>query len=374
MIRLAYIGVFLLAGLLAYGAFALVRGSGGNTVQIAQQPLPKATPAVAPAPVEPEIEKLFFLRDIDLDLGEITVILNRAGPDASTLIIRDQDVLRAAQDAAFVNTMATTISDVEPFVMSVNGGGSNSEKIAQVFRDDVLIATLNCASDICDGDQNDRDVNYANLIDASVPFQILSDHFDTYEDYISTIEAIIRDPNYMLLDRRPNEGFPQDRQIPTLTIELPNVIIAADELFDQTAYETLLRDTLTPLLAEDAAIGYVLVEDQSFAVLGDKDDNQPALLNGQPVPFPSAKFYTVRVQITGLTSVPPATYDALTERTAQRWDVDDAFETFVTSTLNTTCVDCYFLKVQGGFIDHARALGWQGESYSLDYYDLREAP
>ncbi|MBU2992838.1 hypothetical protein Q4555_03465 [Octadecabacter sp. 1_MG-2023] len=371
MIKLAFTAVILLAGILTFSAFYLAKGSEGQPTEITTGTPDGPSPA-AQAPDTPEVEKLFFLRGIDFEIGEITLVLFQAGPDHERLIIRDQDALLAAQDKAFVNTTTPDGEEAGSLLLNMMGAPSE-ETIAQIFRDDVLIAAVSCPSSSCGHFADSSDINYAGLTDISVPHQTINDEFSTYETYIATIEGIANDPNYMLLDQRPLVDFPLAQRPAHLIVELPNVI-TDDASFDPTLHEALVQTAIVPLLPDGADLDWVQITDQGPAVLADKDNNHPVMAGGVPIVFTDAQFYSVRARINGVTTLPTDVYNALTQASLRQVDIDAAFPDFVTSRLQTDCVDCYLLKVEGGYSDEAHAFDWRSEAYYLNYYDLREAP
>ena len=75
-----------------------------------------------------------------------------------------------------------------------------------------------------------------------------------------------------------------------------------------------------------------------------------------------------------MTTLPTDVYDALTEATLRQIDLEAAVPAYVARALQTECLDCFVLKVEGGITLEARAFDWRSEAYYLNYYDLREAP
>lgn len=371
MIRLAFLGVLAVAGFLAFGAFYVAKGSEGQPTEITTGTQDGPSPA-AQAPDTPEVEKLFFLRGIDFDAGEITLVLFQAASDQDRLIIRDQAALRSAQGSAYINTTTTTGEEAGALLLAMMGAAAE-ETVAQIFRDDVLIASVTCAISSCGRFASSPDIDYAGLLDFGVPYQTLNDDFDSYDAYLATIEAITTDPNYMLLDQRPQVDFPLPRRLGHLIVELPNVV--TDDLsFDPALHEALVQAAITPLLPDEATLDWVQITNQGPAILADKDNNQPVLAGGVPIAFPNVRFFTVQARIDGVTTLPTDVYGALTQATLRQIDIDARFPDFVTSTLQTDCIDCYFLSVEGSLSDETRAFDWRNEAYYLNYYDLREAP
>lgn len=370
MIRLAFVAVLALAGLLAIGAFFLVRGTEGDVPQITITAPDVPTPQ---APATPQMDKLYYLRDIAFDQGEVTVVLFGAGPDDGKVIVRDQAALLAAKDDVYVNAETTGGQAAGSFVLALMGA-SPSETLVQIYRDDALIGAVNCTNTACGSFADNPDINHGDLRDHALPYRLINDTFDDHPTYLDTITAVAEDPDFMLLDRRPREGFPAPARTPYVVVELPTVIEPADIVFNTTAHETRVRDAITAMLPDGATLVSINITDMGRAVLADKDNNQPVTAGGQPIPFTGAQFFTVRARIDGVIGLSTENYDTLTQATMRDFDMDDLFAAFVTERLQTSCVDCYFLKVDGDFTGTARTYDWRGETYSLDYYDLREAP
>lgn len=371
MIRLAFLGVLALAGLLAFGAFYLAKGTEGEPVEITTGTPDGPSPA-SEAPATPEVEKLFFLRGIDFTLGEITLVLSQAGPDQGRVIIREQAALIAAKDRAYVNTTTTTGEAAGSLLLTIMGT-TPEETIAQIFRDDVLIASVTCPNTSCGHFAESSDIDYAGLVSAATPHQVINDTFENYDDYLATIQAVTEDPDYMLLDLRPNVDFPLPRKPGHLIVELPTVA-TDDATFNPALHDALVQAAIEPLLPDGASLEWVRLTDLGPGILSDKDNNQPVLVNGAPVTFPGTQFFAVRARIDGITTLPADVYVALTAATKRQTDYGAAFPDFVRANLETTCVDCYLLKVEGELTTEARPFDWRNESYYLNYYDLREAP
>ncbi len=110
MIRLAFLGVILLAGLLAFGAFFLARGDGGGPPQATASEPTSAVPVEDPVEPAADATLLYFLKDIDLTQGPVTVVLHDALTGQGDMFVRDPDVITAAQDVAYVNTSTSAVS------------------------------------------------------------------------------------------------------------------------------------------------------------------------------------------------------------------------------------------------------------------------
>ncbi|SMX37666.1 hypothetical protein [Octadecabacter ascidiaceicola] len=376
MIRLAFILVTLLGGLIAFGAFHLVRGNQADVPQITTfpaSPAEEATQTAPTPPAPPVVERLYYLREIDFDQGEITVLYFGAGPEGSTLVIRDQDPLKAARTEAYVNTSATGGEAVDSFVMDMMGAPPD-ETIVQIYRRDSLIAAVTCVNTACGRRAQNPDINHAGLTDHATPYQVINDQFDDHATYLETIHAVSESPDFMLLDQRPQSDFPAERRVPNLKLALPTVVHPTVTAFDAATHEALLRAAIDPLLPDGAEVENITITDLGHAVLADKDNNQPVTAGGAPIPFPDAQYFGVQAQINGTAALTEATLDQITAATTRSFDLDAPFAEFVTARLQTTCVDCYFLKVDGTFVTQARAITWRNEVYDLSYYDLREAP
>lgn len=371
MIRLASLGVLVLAGALALAAFFLARGTEGEVSEITSGTASGPRPA-AEAPATPEVERLYFLRGIDFDQGAITLVLYPSGNPSDRLVIRDQDALRAARDRAYVNTTTTT-GEVAGSLLLAMMGAPPEETIAQIFRDDVLVASVTCASTSCGPFSDSPDVDYAGLADVAVAHEVVTQEFSSYDSYLAAIESMTTDPNFMLLDQRPVVDFPLPRRPGHLIVELPTVI-TDDPGFNPALHEALVQTAIEPLVPEGATLDWVRVTNLGPGVVADADNMQPMLAGGAPVPVPGVSFYSVRVRITGTTTLPNDVYEALTAATVRQIDIDTVFADFVSSSLQTDCDDCLVLHVDGDIAREARAFDWRREAYYLSYYDLRPAP
>ncbi len=362
MIRIASFLVFFIGAAVAFGAFYVARGSETDAPRTATAPVePVAaeapeTPAEPETPDLPEAQKLYYLADIDFDQGEITVVYPAAGQGQTAVILRDQAALRAAKDTAFLPQIQTGADDSTPLV--------------QIFRADTQIATVPCPT--CPDLSTDPD--HAALLEQALPHQIVHDNFSDHDTYLATIDAISTDPNFMLLDLRPAADFPTAPIDPALTISLPTAVVQSVGTFDSAAFDAQIRTAIDAQLPDGATITAVTTEGFRPAFLADKDNGQFVSAGGQPIAFPDARFLPISVTISGTDHLSDAAYDAITQATLMEFNVDDQFETFVTSRLQTTCVDCYFLKVDGPFYRSTRPTAQTPERYALTYYDLREAP
>lgn len=371
MIRIVSLLVFFVGAACAFGAFYLARGS--NT---APPPPVAVAPAPVPAPIPVETtqaEKLYYLQEIDFEQGDITVVFTGLGTAGTDLIVRDQGALLAAKNQVYV-AYQTAVGQSEEGVVLSSVGVDPSETILQIFRDDALIAALNCATATCDEMIADEDANHADLLDRTTPYQGIDDVFDDHATYLDTILAISENPSFMFLNKRLHDNFPADAIEPKLTISLPTAVIQSVDNFDSTVFEALIRGAVNQQLPDGARITNVAMDGLHPAYLADKDNNQFVTAGGQPIAFPNARFLPVSVDIVGIDTLSDAAYDAITDATLLEFDVDSLFEDFVTSRLQTSCVDCYFLKVDGPFYRSTRPTAQTTERYTLAYYDLREAP
>ncbi len=369
MIRTAFIAVLALGGLVAVLAFFLARGTEADVTQITVSP----DQTTAPAPVaSPEADKLYYLRDVDFDQGEITVVLFQDGRGRPQ-IIRDQSVLRAAADAVYVNTTTTTGQAAGSFALTLFGAPPN-ETVVEVYRDDLMIASVSCTNTACGSFADNPDVDHADLLEHTHPYDVIRDSFDDYQTYLDAILTISESADFMLLDHRPRRDFPQERLTPSLTLSLPTVVQQTGETFDQVAHRDAIRAAVTPHIPEGAELGPIVINPLGGALVADMDNGQPITAGGVPISFPHAQFHSVRITIDGISELPATALDAITEATTRRFNVDEDFERFVQDRLQSSCVDCFFLKVDGIYVEETRLYDRRTEYYGLTYYDLREEP
>lgn len=370
MIRTAFVLVLALGALLSLGLFWVVRGTEPDVTQITATTGAQTQPT---PPVTPQVDQLHYLRDVDFDQGDITVMFHRAGPARGDLIVRDQEALRTSAQDVYINTNATTGQTAGSVFLTLMGAPP-SETVIEVYRRDSLIAAVRCTNTACGSFANNIDVHNAGLLELAVPHTRVDDSFDDYETYLETILAISEDPNFMMLDRRPTSDFPAERIRPFVTLGLPTVVVPDGTAFDRAAHEDRIRTALAPVLDPQIEVRSIRVEPLPPAVIADKDNNQPVTAGGVPIQFPHAQFYDVRVGLSGTHSFAPTLMDHLKDATLLDFDVDSLFAEFVTARLQTTCVDCYFLKIDGPFRRSVTELSSRRERYYLSYYDLREAP
>jgi len=368
MIKIASIVVFLMGAAIAFGAFYVVRGGGGNgePAPIETVPTVPVVQAEPPAPAPVELDEYPYLAEVDFDLGDITVVFHGLGSATNPLIIRDQSALRAVKDQVHLSFEEGTIvwaASNTPPTDAIESG-------LQIFRDETLISTVSCVAQDCDLAMGD----HADLADLATPYQLINDSFHDYDTYLATILAISEDPNFMVLDQRPATGYPAERIIPSITLALPTGIVQTAEPFDANAHEAHIRNVITPHLPEGASVEAVHMTSLFPAFVADKDNGEFVTARGQAIPFPGARFLPVTVDISGTDHLSADTFDAITKDTLLTLDVSEPFAEFVTTRLQNSCVDCFFLKTDGPYFQSARPTGQRVENYTLNYYDLREAP
>jgi hypothetical protein len=368
MIRLAFLGVLLLGGLIALGGFFLVRGS---ETMLTDAPQQEQTAPIQPDPVVAEAEKLYFLQGIDLDQGTIALVLFNLGP--SPLIVRDINVIKAAQDSAYV-TMAGTDGQTLGRFTPANATAPTEDNIVQIYRDDVLVGTVSCAMSACGNFADTPDINYGDLRTASAPIQRIEDRFDTHADYLSTIDAIAVDPDFMLLHARPQTDFPQPRNAASMQISFPTVIAPASAPLDAVAHELLVSFALASVLPDGASLRDVTITDLGNGVVGDGDSRTPVLAGGAPISYPDVRYYSVTALVDGAADLDQSALNTLTNQTLDQYDFAADFAVFARERLQSNCADCFWILVDGGSSTRARVIQSQPESYDLEYFDLRDTP
>ncbi len=368
MIRLAFLLVVLLGGLIAFGAFYLVRGSEADLVEIAQPTFDNPTPDLPPTPI---VEKLFFLRGIDLEDGEITLVLFNV--DEDTLIVRDEVALKAAQETAYVNTTTTSGAEAGSILLSIMGVPPE-ETVAQIYRDDKIIATVSCPTTACGSFAESPDINYAGLLDVAKPIQRVSDEFDNHANYTATIAAIDADPDFMLLHARPSERFPAPPSTASMEINFPTAVAPASSDFDKSAHEILVTIALSSALPEGASVTEITINDLGTGVVADNDSLSPVLANGAPIPYPNMRFYSVSAKVTGASMLSADALDNLSRQTLSQHDYASDFSQFARERLQSDCDDCFAVLPSSEFRDTARVVSSNPEAYYLDYFDLRDTP
>lgn len=369
MIRLAFVAVVALAGLLAVGGFFLVRGGESTPTGIEVEQAQVATPPAAA--VEPE--RLYFLRDIDLTQGPITIVLRDPITGQGDLVVRDGAALLAAQDSAYVNT-STNGGAVVGMVVLAMMGLNPKETVVQIYRDDTLINSVGCQSMACGSLAAERDVNLGALLEVAQPLVAAQAYHDTYEDYLASIDTITWSPDYMFLDLRPSGEFPLQRQTARMELAMPTLILPAGTYVNPNDISDRIRAELPPLLAEGARIDGVRLSNRGAGVVVDRDRGSAVLVGGQPIPFPEVDFHTITVPIDGASTLDARVLDQLATPLLARTDYADAFAEFVTTRLQNSCSDCFDVKMNGDFHDVATIISSNPEGYRLDYYDLRDAP
>ena len=368
MIRLAFLLVTLLGGLIAFGAFYLVRGD-GSTPMPTETPQAE-TPAIELEPeAEVELERIFFLQGIDLNSGVIALVLTDALTGQGDVVVTDQTAISAAQTSAYVTVSTEEGGTVELMI----SGAPPQPAFANIYRNDALIATLTCTTTLCGGFAP-QNVNLGDLIDVAQPLAKAQSYFQAYDEYLVSFEAINATTDYMFLDQRPDGPFPLEKQIARMELALPTLVTRADATFDPNVASALARTIVEPVLPEGAQISGVVFTTAGEGLVADGDSGTPVLAGGAPIPFPYVKFTSVTVHIEGTATLSETALDGLTDQPLQRTDYQDEFATFVTDRLQSNCADCFTVKMNGDFYDEATIITSEPESYHLDYYDLREAP
>lgn len=372
MIRTAFVGLIALAGLLAFGAFYLGRGSGEDVVSdVAEIAAEVETPVVTAPPVA---TPLYYLSEIDLTSGEIALVFFDEGNGEAIGVLRDTNVLAAAKTEAALPAVSPEDIGGSGFRL-LSTAAALVDTYAQIYRDDLLIASIECSGDACTGFDGGPGMNDAGLRAAALPLARVDDTFDTYDDYLATIDAISRDPFYMFLHgRRLSDPFPVDRIIPTLRLALPTVTTPASSPLDISVHEAALEAVLAAALPEGASLTAIEITSLGTGVVGDTDSGTPTLAGGAPIPYPDVLHYSVTVDIAGISDLSADTLDALSSQTARRYDYAADFADFTRDRLQSSCTDCFEVLVEGANGNTARIIDSRAELYRLTYFDLREAP
>ncbi|AKS45573.1 hypothetical protein SAMN05444287_0669 [Octadecabacter temperatus] len=376
MIRLAFLLVTLVGGLIAFGAFYLVRGSGtqttGTTAAVAEQPIEAPTPAPEP---EPDTSaRLYFLADQYLDTGEIALVLDRAGPNGTSVVITDPAAIKNAQDLAFVNT-ETTGGEVAGAIVLGAMGVPLEQRIAALFRDDELVLEVTCGSTTCGDFASAEDADFAGLLDAAEPLVPIEEYYDTYATYLEALAFIANEPDYALLGLKANrdQAHPVPQAIPEAIVTLPTIHQSTSQPLDTETHAALLSALVQGALPEGVTISSINIEDHGAAILVDADNGLPATRAGAEIPFPDVLFYTPHINLTGASSLPDDLLETLTSETLSRVEWDDASKAFI-QDLGLTCTDCYNFQIKGDVYDEATVIHSVPERYDLTFYDLRDAP
>ena len=368
MIRLAFILVTLLGGLIAFGAFYLVRGDGSTqaAVEITQPEAPREEAATV---AEVASEKIFFLQGIALETGDVSLVLYDQLTGQGDLVVTDQEALAAAKATAFV----TASTDDGGTVELITAGAPPQYAFAKIYSDDSWIATLTCTTSQC-GNFAPHNVDLSSLIDAAQPLATAQSYFDTYDEYLASFDAINATTEYMFLGTRPDGPFPIEQQVARMELALPTIISPADMTFDPDVTSAIARTIVEPLLPDGAQISEIVFTNAGEGFAADRDSGTPVLAGGAPIIFPVVKFTGVTVAVEGTASLNAAALNSLSEQPLQRADYQDAFDEFVSQRLLSSCADCFTLKMNGDYYDEATIIASESENYHLDYYDLREAP
>jgi len=368
MIRLAFIGVLFFGGLIAFGGFHLVRGSDETLIVVPQQE-PHSTPH--PSSAAAEVKNLYFLQNIDLNQSDIALVLFNLGPDP--LFVRDIDVIKAAQNSAYVSINAPDGQLLGKF-SSPAVTTSTEDIVAQIYRNDELLGTISCDSSAC-GDYSDSIyVQYGGLLTAATPIQRIEDHFDIYSNYLSTIYAVAADPEFMLLHARPPTDFPELRTAASMQVGFPRVIAPTSDPLDEIAHELLVSFALSAVLPDGASLRDVTITNLGNGIVGDSDSRTPVLARGSQISYPDVLYYSVTAWIDGAASFDQSILDLLTNQTLDQYDFTTDFAVFARDQLQSSCVDCFWILMEGGSRNNTHMIQSQAELYNLEYFDLRDTP
>lgn len=367
MIRTAFVTLLALAGLLAFAAFYLVRETGDAAAT--------NTPAAqTPPPETPPSDPLYYLSDIDLSSGEIALVFFDESTAEAIGILRDAEILAAAKFEASLPQVSTDDFRGSGFRL-LPTAAALVDTYAQIYRDDLLIASIECQGDACYWFDGGPDVNDQNLRAAAQPLSRVDDSFYAHDDYLATIDAITRDPDYMFLHgRRRSEAFPVDRIVATLRLGLPTVITPASAPLDTAAHDALVRAALAEVLPDDATVTAVTITNLGTGVVRDTDSGSPVLAGGAPIPYPDAHFYSVIADIEGFSYLDPTASDQLINQTLRQFDYSADLAAFTRDTLQSTCTDCFDILVEGATGNWVRMIDITPEVYGLTYFDLRDTP
>ncbi len=361
MIRLAFIGVLVIGGLLAFAGFSLVRSTGGDpppqTAEgITEAPTTPQTIAPEPAPDGPA--PVYFLAGQDLENGQLALVLYGAGPDETNLVVTDRSALQAARDTAFLATDET-------------GGGA---PLVALYRDDALVFTLTCGSTPCAADASQSgDIDM--LIATAQPLAQIDEVFDDYTAYLDTLAAIQSAPDFAVLDLTAEGGgtHPVAQTTPNARIALPTIHRASDRPLNVDTHAALLTALIRDALPPGVTLTDLRIDPMQQARVVDADNRRPATRGGAEILFPDVQFHAPSFAISGASDLPDAILDTLGEQTLLRTDWDDAAATFIAG-LGFDCADCLDVQMQGDVYDRATVVEQTPERYALSYYDLREAP
>ena len=368
MIRLAFIGVLFFGGLIAFGGFHLVRGS-DEILTIA--PKQEALNAPHTSSIVVEVENLYFLQDIDLDQGDIALVLFNIGPDP--LFVRDIDVIKAAQDNAYVSVNTPDGQILGKFTPAAIET-SPKDIFAQIYRNDALLGTLSCDTSTC-GDFSDTPyINYGGLRSAANPIQKIEDNFDIYANYLSTIKAVAADPEFMHLHARPLNNFPEPGTAASMQLRFPTVITPASNPLDEIAHELLVSFALSAVLPNGASLRDVTITNLGNGIVGDSDSRNPVLADGAQISYPDVLYYSVTAWIDGTASFEQKILDLLTDQTLDQYDFTTDFALFARDRLQSSCADCFWILIDGGSRDDTHVIQSRAELYNLEYFDLRDTP
>ena len=368
MIRLAFFVVVLVAGILAFGAFSLVRSFG--TPQMPQASAPVETPVPVENTTQAEDARHYFLVDQDLSDGDVALVLYRAGNDGETVVVTDIDALRAAQDLAYVNTR-TTGAELVLGIMGV----PPKQRIAALFRNDEMVLEVRCGSTTCGDFASPDDIEFAGLLGAALPLIPLQETHDTYDGYLDTLTFIQQNSGFALLGRAPgrDETHPVAQQIASGIVALPTIYRSADQPLDVQTHTALLRALIEDAMPDGVTLGALTIHTHDPAIVVDADNRRPATRAGAEIPFPDIAFYTPQFEINGAATLPEDLLESLTENTLLRVDWDDVADRFIQG-IGFECADCYDVQIKGDSYNRATVIHSVPERYIIDFYDLRDTP
>lgn len=353
MIRLAFLAVLFVAGLLAFGGFSLMRNTGPTPVTDAPVPVP-APLADDTAPVAEEA-RIYPLRDLDLTSGALAFVLH--GVEGGSVVVTDAAALQAA--APDLSFAASAL------------GASDTHFIAELYRDDVRVGAWPCPVDGCAPLTDPDTADLADITDIAQPLALIEEVLGDYTAYLDALTFVQSDPNFALLDLA--DAHPLDQQTPTATLALPTISRAADAPLDAETHAALLTALLTDALPDGVTVQDITVTPQGNPIVVDNDNGRPATRGGAEIPFEGVQLYDVTADLSGTGFLPSETLDALTEQTRLTVDWEEGAAAFI-AALGLACTDCYAVRSKTDTVTQVEIVDSTPETYVLRYYDLREAP
>ncbi|SLN21323.1 hypothetical protein [Pseudooctadecabacter jejudonensis] len=340
MIRLAFLGVVLGAGLLAYLGFAVMRSSGDAPAPTAESaPTPEITEAADQPSAAP---RRVFLQGEDLSNGMLVLVLHGAGTGGADLVVTDRDALMAAQDSAWVTEGDTPI--------------------ATLYRDDATALTVT-------GDAENADLS--TLTAAADPLIQIDDVYDDYTAYLDALTAIAADPDFALLGHADVHPAPQ--QTPSATLVLPTITRPATQSLNVETHTALVSALVSDALPAGTTLKALTITPLGAPIVIDADNGRAATAGGAEIPFPEVQVYSVTATLSGTSDLSDETLQSLTDQTTLTIDYTDEARAFI-ARLGLPCADCFAIAPKGDTYTEATITTRQAEAYPLSYYDLREAP